>query len=133
MTGTAQAGSEAFIRFSDVWLAYNEELLAVLRLDPRFQQGSADRALGRWYFKVPGLFGGSKEKSEQHLRRSLAEAPRSTASLFFLGETLLAQGRKADADAAFRAVIDAPLDPDWGPEDRDFKARAAEKLRGPGR
>ena len=28
MTGEAQAGSEAFIRFSDVWLAYNEELLA---------------------------------------------------------------------------------------------------------
>lgn len=28
MTGTAQAGGEAFIRFSDVWLAYNEELLA---------------------------------------------------------------------------------------------------------
>jgi NitT/TauT family transport system ATP-binding protein len=28
VTGTAQAGGEAFIRFSDVWLAYNEELLA---------------------------------------------------------------------------------------------------------
>ncbi len=36
-----------------------EELETVLRLDPQFQQGSADRALGRWYFKVPGLFGGS--------------------------------------------------------------------------
>ena len=31
----------------------------VLALDPAFLQGSADRALGRWYFKVPGLFGGS--------------------------------------------------------------------------
>ena len=29
-----------------------EELETVLRLDPAFQQGSADRALGRWYFKV---------------------------------------------------------------------------------
>jgi hypothetical protein len=28
-----------------------EELETVLRLDPRFQQGSADRALGRWYFR----------------------------------------------------------------------------------
>src|SRR5262249_48371635 len=35
------------------------ELETVLRLDPAFQQGSADRALGRWYFRVPGIFGGS--------------------------------------------------------------------------
>ena len=43
-------------------------LLTVLKLDPAFQQGSADRALGRWYYKVPGLFGGSNKKSEEHLR-----------------------------------------------------------------
>src|SRR6478752_3166973 len=29
------------------------ELETVLRLDPAYLQGSADRALGRWYFKVP--------------------------------------------------------------------------------
>ena len=52
-----------------------EELETVLRLDPAFQEGSADRALGRWYFKVPGLFGGSKKKSEQHLRQSLTYNP----------------------------------------------------------
>ena len=43
--------------------AIKDELLAVLRIDPAFQQGSADRALGRWYFKVPGLFGGSNRRS----------------------------------------------------------------------
>src|SRR6188768_1536424 len=56
-----------------------EELLAVLKLDPGFQQGSADRALGRWYFKVPALFGGSNKKAEEHLRRSLTYNPASTA------------------------------------------------------
>ena len=40
--------------------AIKDALLTVLKLDPAFQQGSADRALGRWYYKVPGLFGGSK-------------------------------------------------------------------------
>src|SRR3954467_1405755 len=30
-----------------------DELELVLKLDPAFQQGSADRALGRWYEKVP--------------------------------------------------------------------------------
>ena len=36
-----------------------DALLMTLKLDQGFLQGSADRALGRWYFKVPGLFGGS--------------------------------------------------------------------------
>src|SRR6266851_3503164 len=51
------------------------ELETVLRLDPAFQQGSADRALGRWYFKVPGLFGGSSKEAEAHLRASLTYNP----------------------------------------------------------
>src|SRR6202163_4601298 len=54
-----------------------EELETVLRLDPRFQQGSADRALGRWYFKVPSLFGGSHKDAEAHLRASLTYNPNS--------------------------------------------------------
>ncbi|MCA1652051.1 MAG: TRAP transporter TatT component family protein, partial [Acidobacteria bacterium] len=100
------------------------ELLTVLRLDPAFQQGSADRALGRWYYKVPGLFGGSKKKSEQHLRASLEYGPHSTASRFFLAETLLELNRAQEARAELQKVLEAPIDLDWGPEDRVFKARA---------
>src|SRR6185436_11258629 len=53
------------------------ELETVLRLDPAFQQGSADRALGRWYHKVPGLFGGSHRKAEEHLKTALTYNPAS--------------------------------------------------------
>jgi hypothetical protein len=105
-----------------------EALETVLRLDPAFQHGSADRALGRWYFKVPGLFGGSKKESEAHLRKSLTYDPNSTASHFFLAETLFDAGRKADAIAELKAVIAAPIDPEWEPEDREFKQQAAERL-----
>ena len=103
-------------------------LLTVLKLDPAFQQGSADRALGRWYYKVPGLFGGSKTKSEEHLRRSLTYAPNSTASRFFLAETLLDSGRRDEGRAELQRVLDAPLDPDWIPEDREFKEKARKLL-----
>ena len=105
-----------------------DELLTVLKIDPAFQQGSADRALGRWYYKVPGLFGGSKKKSEEHLRKSLTYNPDSTASRYFLAETLIDQDRTADARAELQRVIDAPLDPDWTPEDNEFKAKAKELL-----
>jgi tetratricopeptide (TPR) repeat protein len=106
-----------------------QELETVLRLDPRFQQGSADRALGRWYFKVPSLFGGSRQEAEAHLRRSLTYNPRSTASHFFLAELLKDGGRDDEARAELQQVIDAPLDPDWTPEDREFKAKAARLLQ----
>ena len=101
----------------------------MLAIDPAWQQGSADRALGWWYHKVPGLFGGSEKKAEEHLRRALAFNPKSTATLYFLAEVLLEDGRKADAKAMFQQVIDSPDDPDWGPEDRDFKVKAAAKLK----
>jgi hypothetical protein len=106
-----------------------DSLETVLRLDPAFLQGSADRALGRWYFKVPGLFGGSKKKSEEHLRKSLTYNQKSTASHFFLAETLFDLDRTADAVAELKTVIALPIDPDWEPEDRDFKKQAEERLR----
>lgn len=105
-----------------------EALLTVLKIDPGFQQGSADRALGRWYYKVPGLFGGSKKKSEDHLRKSLTYNPNSTASLYFLAETLIELDRDDEARKTLQQVLDAALDPDWTPEDREFKQKARELL-----
>jgi hypothetical protein len=108
--------------------AIKDALLTVLKIDPAFQEGSADRALGRWYFKVPGLFGGSNQKSETHLRQSLTYAPQSSASHFFLAETLFDLGRDAEARAELQKVIDGPVDPDWAPEDREFKEKARARL-----
>jgi tetratricopeptide (TPR) repeat protein len=104
------------------------ELEEVLRLDAAYESGSADRALGRWYYKVPGLFGGSNEKSEQHLRKSLTYDPQSTASWFFLAETLEDMGRKTNARDALQKVLDAPLNPEWAPEDRAWKRLAQARL-----
>ena len=109
--------------------AIKDELETVLRLDPAFQQGSPDRALGRWYAKVPGLFGGSKRLAEEHLRASLKYDENNTASHFFLAELLLDEGRKDEARAELQKVLDAPPNPDWTPEDRDFKERARQLLR----
>jgi len=105
-----------------------DELLIVLQLDPAFQQGSADRALGRWYARVPGLFGGSTSKAEAHLRHSLEYGPQSTASHFFLAELLFDDHRPDEARAELRKVLDAPLDPDWTPEDREFKEKAKRRM-----
>ncbi len=105
-----------------------EALETVLRLDPAFMDGSADRALGRWYFKVPRLFGGDRKLSEAHLRTSLTYSPNSTASHFFLGELLRGEGRTDEARAEFQRVVDAPANPAWVPEDQEFKEKAKKAL-----
>jgi tetratricopeptide (TPR) repeat protein len=108
--------------------AIKDALLTVLRIDPAYQQGSADRALGRWYDKVPGLFGGSKQKAEEHLRKSLTYNANSHASRFFLAETLFEMDRDAEAIEELKKVIAAPLTPGWEPEDREFKKKAEDLL-----
>jgi tetratricopeptide (TPR) repeat protein len=105
-----------------------EALESVLRLDPAFEQGSADRALGRWYYKVPGLFGGDRKKSEEHLRKALSYNPKSVITHLFLAETLVDLGRKAEAIKELEAAIAAPEDPEWAPEDRRFKEQAKQLL-----
>ncbi len=107
-----------------------EELETVLRLDAAFMQGSADRALGRWYFKVPGLFGGSRRQAEDHLRASLRYNPNSTSSHFFLAEVLIDAGRRSDARVELQKVLDAPFDSTWRRVDREFKQKAERTLRG---
>ena len=105
------------------------ELEQVLMIDPAWQGGSADAALGQWYATVPRLFGGSRQKAEQHLRRALDHDANNTSALSFLGEMLAAEGRTDEARDLLRRVIDAPFDAEWAPEDREFKQRSAALLK----
>jgi tetratricopeptide (TPR) repeat protein len=108
--------------------AIKDALEMVLAIDPAYLQGSADRALGRWYDRVPGLFGGSDTKAIDHLRRSLTYNPDSIISHFFLAEALLDMNRSADGRAELQKVLDLPLSEEWAPEDREFKQKARARL-----
>jgi hypothetical protein len=105
-----------------------DELETVLKLDPAYMNGSADRVLGRWYFRVPRLFGGSNKRAEEHLRASLKYDEHSTISRFFLAEVLIDEDRRAEARAELQKVVDAPLSKEWAPEDQEYKAKAAALL-----
>ena len=109
--------------------AIKESLERVLAIDPGFQQGSADRALGRWYFKVPGMFGGDDKKSEAYLRKALAYNEQSIITRLFLAETLIDEGQREAAREQLEAAVAAPLDPEWAPEDLRFKQQAEALLK----
>jgi tetratricopeptide (TPR) repeat protein len=104
------------------------ELETVLRLNAAFLDGSADRALGRWYYKVPRLFGGSHKQAEAHLKASLTYKGESTATHYFLAELYADDDRVADARAEIQRVLDAPIHPEWAPEDQEFKLKARQLL-----
>ena len=105
-----------------------QELETVLKLDPGFMNGSADRVLGRWYFRVPRLFGGSNKRAEEYLRSSLKYDENSTISHFFLAEVLIDEDRRQEARTELQNVIEAPLSAEWAPEDQEYKAKAAALL-----
>ncbi len=110
-----------------------QALERVLIIDPSYMEGSADRALGRWYHKVPGLFGGSAARAEQHLRKALTYAPQSSVTLYFLGELYETEGRPAEARRLYQQVLETPVHKEYGPEDRLYKSRAQARLQALGR
>jgi hypothetical protein len=63
------------------------------------------------------------------LRRSLTYNPHSTSSHFFLAELLLDQGRKVEALEELRRILQAPPDPEWEPENQEFKQKATALLK----
>jgi tetratricopeptide (TPR) repeat protein len=106
------------------------EFEAVLKTAPAYSDGAADRGLGRWYFRVPWLFGGSRDKAIEHLQRSLTYDPANAASHFFLAETYFSMDRDEDARRELELVLEAPETVEWGPEVREFKQKARALLAG---
>ena len=105
-----------------------DELERVLTIDPGWQGGSADAALGQWYFEVPRLLGGSATKAEEHFRRALAYDPQNLVALSSFAELLVSRRRDVEARAMLQRLLDAPLSTEWAPEDRVFKKQAAATL-----
>jgi hypothetical protein len=104
------------------------ELERAIAIDPLWAQASAETALGQWYMKVPRLFGGSRSKAEEQFRRVLDRFPHSKNALLFLAELMIANDRPAEARRLLERLIDTPIEPEWAPEDRDLKRKAAARL-----
>jgi hypothetical protein len=105
------------------------ELQQVLAIEPGWQGGSAEAALGQWYFEVPRLMGGNRSEAESLLRRALTYDPQNLVALLFLARGLASDHRRDEAAALLQRIIDAPISSDWAPEDREFKKKALEKLK----
>ena len=113
------------------------ELEKVIAIQPGWQAGSGESALGQWYLKVPDSFmccGGDHKKGIELIRKALTYNPQSTQTRYSLAEALASDDKtRAEAKTLLEQVIAAPVDPDWAAEDQNFKVKARtllDKLNG---
>ena len=68
------------------------DLLTALKLDPSIDRGGPDRALGKLYLELPGILGGSLDKSVDHLKQAVALDPKFEDNYLFLAQALYEKG-----------------------------------------
>lgn len=106
-----------------------EQMAAVIKLDPSYDKGGAYRVLGRLYFKLPGLFGGSNSTAIKDLKAAIKYGPDRWLNHLYLAEVYLDEGENDKAKELLNKIIAGPpepgLEPDWAEE----KARAQQLLK----
>jgi hypothetical protein len=104
------------------------ELERVVAIQPGWQSGSGESALGEWYLKVPDSFmccGGDHKKGLELLRKALTYDTDSKQVKFSLAEALADDDKtRPEARALLQQVITAPVDPEWAAEDQNFQTKA---------
>jgi tetratricopeptide (TPR) repeat protein len=104
-------------------------MFKIIEVDRGYEDGGADRVLGRVFFKVPGIAGGSKDKSLEHLEKSKELGPEDPITRLYLAETYLAKKRVDDARAELEYVLSMPDDPRWVSGVTEAKRDAQELLK----
>jgi len=100
----------------------------VIEIDRTYEDGGADRVLGRVYFKLPGFAGGSKDKSQEHLEMSKQLGPNDALTRIYLAETYMKQDEIEKARAELEYVLNMPPDPRWVTGVDECKVMARELL-----
>ncbi len=106
-----------------------EAMNKVIELDRGYEDGGADRVLGRVYFKVPGFAGGSKKKSREHLLKSKELGPDDALTRCYLADTLLSLKEKDKAREELEYVLSMESDPRWIVGVDDYKKDAKKMLQ----
>jgi tetratricopeptide (TPR) repeat protein len=108
------------------------EMETVIRLDERYQAGSAYMVLGQTYLEAPLLLGGDRYKAVDYLEKSVKLGPTNALARLHLAEAYLAVNRKDDARKQLEGLFAMQPDPDFTPEHNDAVAQARklqEKLK----
>lgn len=106
-----------------------EAMNKVIGLDRGYEDGGPDRVLGRVYFKVPGIAGGSKKKSLEHLLKSKELGPNDALTRCYLADTLLSLKEVDKSREELEFVLSMESDPRWISGVEECKEEAKKMLQ----
>jgi tetratricopeptide (TPR) repeat protein len=104
------------------------EMKRAIEIDGAYENGGAYCVLGRVYYKVPGLFGGSNKKSRLNLEKCVQIAPKNSTGLLFLAETYWDMDEDELAVQTLERLLDMEPDPQLVPETEKDKAEGRKLL-----
>jgi len=105
------------------------EMNKAIAIDGTYENGGAYCVLGRLYFKVPGLFGGSNKKSRLNLEKCRQIAPKNSVNLLFLAETYWDMDEEKLAIQTLEELLKMEPDPLWVPETAKDKIEGQKLLQ----
>lgn len=93
-----------------------ENMEAAAKIDPAIDHGGPHRALGRLYFKLPGVLGGDLKKSIDHLLKAVDYGPQYWENHYFLAESYFDNQQyllaRAELQRAMEIAAQTKDDPD---------------------
>jgi tetratricopeptide (TPR) repeat protein len=87
-----------------------KEMEAVIRIDPKYEDGGAFIVLGRLDYELPALMGGSKKRAIREYEQGLKVAPSNPLLKVFLAESYIDADRKSEAKQLLEQVLSIKLD-----------------------
>lgn len=105
------------------------EMETVLKIDERFQGGSAYMALGQLYLQAPRLFGGDARKALEYLEKGLKVGSDNALLRLHLAEAYHEVNRNAEARKQIDVLLKMTPDPDYLPEHKEAVDKAKKLLQ----
>ena len=100
------------------------EMETVIKLDEKFQGGSAYLALGRLYLEAPKVLGGDVSKAMDYLKKGLTISPNNALMKYYLAESYVASNRDEEAKKLVGEIMAMTPDPQYQAEHKDAVDKA---------
>lgn len=104
------------------------EMETVIKIDEKFEFGSAYMVLGQVDLEMPRLMGGDPEAAVKNLEKGLQYGPDNALLRLRLAQGYLAIGRKDDARKQIDTLISMKPNPDFVPEHNEAMEEARKLL-----
>ncbi|HVS81883.1 MAG TPA: TRAP transporter TatT component family protein [Pyrinomonadaceae bacterium] len=108
------------------------EMEAVIKLDEKYEAGSAYMVLGQVYLESPRLLGGDTQTAIEYFQKGLRFGPNNSLLRWHLAQAYADANRKEDARKEIEALLAMKVDPAYEPEQKEAVEKArklAERLR----